>query len=60
MRYLEPEKYYEIAQLVAQTKADREETVNLLIDKISKDVQKSGIKAQITGRAKHYYSILQK
>ena len=40
LRYLEPEKYYEIAQLVAQTKADREETVNLLIDKISKDVQK--------------------
>lgn len=41
LRYLEPEKYYEIAQLVAQTKADREETVNLLIDKISKDVQKT-------------------
>ncbi len=60
LRYLEPEKYYEIAQLVAQTKADREETVNLLIDKISKDVQKSGINAQITGRAKHYYSIFAK
>ncbi|MDE6138454.1 MAG: bifunctional (p)ppGpp synthetase/guanosine-3',5'-bis(diphosphate) 3'-pyrophosphohydrolase, partial [Candidatus Gastranaerophilales bacterium] len=60
LRYLEPEKYYEIAQLVAQTKADREETVNLLIDKISKDVQKSGIQAQITGRAKHYYSIFAK
>lgn len=60
LRYLEPEKYYEIAQLVAQTKADREETVNLLIDKISKDVQKNGINAQITGRAKHYYSIYAK
>lgn len=60
LRYLEPDKYYEIAQLVAQTKADREETVNLLIDKISKDVQKNGINAQITGRAKHYYSIYAK
>jgi len=60
LRYLEPEKYYEIAQLVAQTKADREETVNLLIDKISQDVKKSGINAQITGRAKHYYSIYAK
>src|SRR5574344_2994788 len=30
LRYLEPEKYYEIAQLVAQTKADREVTVNML------------------------------
>lgn len=60
LRYLEPDKYYEIAQLVAQTKADREETVNLLIDKISKDVKQSGINAQITGRAKHYYSIYAK
>ena len=60
LKYIEPEKYYEIVQLVAQTKADREETVNLLIDKISQDVKKSGIDAQITGRAKHYYSIYAK
>ncbi len=60
LKYLEPDKYYEIVQLVAQTKAAREETVNLLIDKISQDVKKSGIEAQITGRAKHYYSIYAK
>lgn len=60
LKYLEPEKYYEIVQLVAQTKSAREETVNLLIDKISQDVKKSGIDAQITGRAKHYYSIYAK
>ena len=60
LRYLEPDKYFEIAQLVSQTKAEREMTVNLLIEKISSDVQKSGINAQITGRAKHYYSIYSK
>ena len=60
LKYLEPEKYYEIAQLVAQTKSDRELTVNMLIEKISKDVQRNGINAQITGRAKHYYSIYAK
>ena len=60
LRYLEPDKYFEIAQLVSQTKAEREMTVQLLIDKISKDVKKSGINAQITGRAKHYYSIYSK
>ena len=60
LRYLEPEKYFEIAQLVSQTKAEREMTVKLLIDKISQDVKKSGINAQITGRAKHYYSIYSK
>ena len=60
LRYLEPDKYFEIAQLVSQTKAEREETVKLLIDRISQDVKKSGINAQITGRAKHYYSIYSK
>jgi len=60
LKYLEPDKYYEIVQLVSQKKAEREDTVNLLIEKISADVEKSGIKAQITGRAKHYYSIYSK
>ena len=60
LKYLHPDKYYEIAQLVSQKKAEREMTVKLLIDKISKDVKASGINAQITGRAKHYYSIYSK
>ncbi len=60
LRYLEPDKYFEIARLVSQTKADREATVKILIDKITADVKKAGINAQITGRAKHYYSIYSK
>ncbi|MFI3301365.1 MAG: bifunctional (p)ppGpp synthetase/guanosine-3',5'-bis(diphosphate) 3'-pyrophosphohydrolase [Candidatus Gastranaerophilales bacterium] len=60
LRYLEPEKYFEIAQLVSQTKASREETVKLLIKQIQTDVKKNGINAQITGRAKHYFSIYSK
>lgn len=60
LRYLHPDRYYEIAQLVAQKKAERELTVKLLIEKISQEVKQSGINAQITGRAKHYYSIYSK
>lgn len=60
LKYLHPDKYYEIAQLVSQKKAERELAVNMLIDKISKDVKASGINAKITGRAKHYYSIYKK
>ena len=37
LKYLHPDKYYEIAQLVSQKKAEREMTVKLLIDKISKE-----------------------
>ncbi len=60
LKYLHPDKYYEIAQLVSQKKAEREITVKFLIDSISKDVKASGINATITGRAKHYYSIYKK
>src|SRR5574344_870278 len=60
LRYLHPDKYYEIAQLVSQTKAEREKTVSMLIEKISQDVKENGINAKISGRAKHYYSIYSK
>src|SRR5574344_941687 len=60
LRYLHPDKYYEIAQLVSQKKVEREQTVQLLIDKITHTLKQSKIKAQITGRAKHYYSIYSK
>lgn len=60
LRYLHPDKYYEIAQLVSQKKAERDLTVNMLIEKITQDVKKNGINASITGRAKHYYSIYSK
>ena len=60
LKYLHPDKYYEIAQLVSQKKAEREMTVKLLIDQITQDVKVSGINAKITGRAKHYYSIYKK
>ena len=60
LRYLNPEKYYEIAKLVAETKAMRDSTVNALIEVISKELEKNKIKAKIKGRAKHYNSIYNK
>ena len=60
LRYLHPDKYFEIAQLVAQKKAERDLTVKLLIDKIGANLKQNGIHAEITGRAKHYYSIYNK
>ncbi len=60
LRYLDPEKYYEIAKLVAETKAMRDSTVNALIETIKKELEKHKIEASIKGRAKHYYSIYNK
>lgn len=60
LRYLYPEKYYEIAKLVSETKAMRDSTVNSLIETIKRELEKHKIKATIKGRAKHYYSIYNK
>lgn len=60
LRYLNPEKYYEIAKLVAETKSMRDAAVSALIETISKELDKCKIKASIKGRAKHYYSIYTK
>ena len=60
LRYLYPEKYYEIAKLVAETKSMRDSTVNALIEKIKAELEKHKLKVTIKGRAKHYYSIYNK
>lgn len=60
LRYINPEKYYEIAQLVAQNKNEREHIVNAIIDKIQSNLKNLNIQATITGRAKNFYSIYNK
>ena len=60
LRYINPEKYYEIAKLVAQTKNDRDAAISAFIDNIRASLEENGIHAQINGRAKHYYSIYKK
>lgn len=60
LRYINPEKYFEIAQLVAQSKAERDQTVQAIITKIQSSLKNMGIEATITGRAKSYYSIYAK
>ena len=60
LRYIDPEKYYQIAKMVAQTKNERAALVNSLIDITKQHLEQNGVKATIYGRAKHYYSIYNK
>jgi relA/spoT family protein len=60
LRYLNPEKYFEIAQLVALKKAERDATIQVLVEKIGQMLKQHKIKAAISGRSKHYYSIYAK
>ncbi len=57
---LHPRKYNEIKGLVAQQRDERERYVTQAGDYLSKELDELGIEAQISGRAKHFYSIYSK
>jgi GTP diphosphokinase / guanosine-3',5'-bis(diphosphate) 3'-diphosphatase len=57
---LHPRKYAEIKQLVAQQRTEREDFVEEAGHFLSDELKKVGIEAEISGRAKHFYSIYTK
>ncbi|MGD0877070.1 MAG: bifunctional (p)ppGpp synthetase/guanosine-3',5'-bis(diphosphate) 3'-pyrophosphohydrolase [Anaerolineales bacterium] len=59
-RYTNPEKYKEIAEQLAVRRESRETEIQQIIDAISKLLKEAGVKAEISGRPKHIYSIYKK
>jgi GTP pyrophosphokinase len=57
---LYPKRYDEIVRLVAERAPSRDTYLSEVIDRINGDLRAGGIKASVTGRPKHYYSIYQK
>ena len=57
---LHPRKYDEIKKLVAQQRNEREYYVSDAGEFLAGELRKVGIEAQISGRAKHFYSIYSK
>jgi GTP diphosphokinase / guanosine-3',5'-bis(diphosphate) 3'-diphosphatase len=57
---LHPRKYKEIKQLVAQQRDEREVYVSQAGEFLGEELQAVGIEAEISGRAKHFYSIYTK
>nr|MCU0266056.1 bifunctional (p)ppGpp synthetase/guanosine-3',5'-bis(diphosphate) 3'-pyrophosphohydrolase [Actinomycetes bacterium] len=57
---LYPKMYDEIVRLVAERSPKRDEFLGEVIDIVSGDFRNAKIKALVTGRPKHYYSIYQK
>lgn len=58
--YLEPAKFQQISKMVAESRSAREAYLEQSIDLLRTELDKVGIKAQISGRPKHLYSIYQK
>src|SRR6187401_3686197 len=59
-KYLEPEKYRKLVDMLADRRRARESFINKSIGILRKELAKVGITAEISGRPKHLYSIANK
>ncbi|MFH8938531.1 GTP pyrophosphokinase [Streptomyces griseosporeus] len=57
---LYPKMYDEIVRLVAERAPKRDEYLAKVIDEVQSDLRAARIRATVTGRPKHYYSVYQK
>jgi guanosine-3',5'-bis(diphosphate) 3'-pyrophosphohydrolase len=59
-RYVNPEKYKEIAEQLTDKRPDRESQMEEIKENLVKMLERNNIKAEISGRPKHIYSIYKK
>ncbi len=60
LRYLHPEEFKDLVVKVSQKTAERESTINAVIEHIKESLKTMNLEYDIYGRAKHYYSIYRK
>ena len=59
-KYLYPEEYRELVEGIDKKREERLKFIDLIMDQIKAELKKQKIEAEITGRAKHLYSIYRK
>ncbi|WP_377888352.1 RelA/SpoT family protein [Alkalihalobacillus sp. R86527] len=60
LRYLNPQQYYRIVNLMQKKREEREGFVHEVVGEIQERVKEVSINAEISGRPKHIYSIYRK
>ena len=59
-KYMYPEKYYDLVESINKKKDERLTFIEKIMDDIRVQLKKQRIDAEVTGRAKHLYSIYRK
>ena len=60
LRYLDPDAYYELVRLVGMKREEREQLIYQVTQELKSRLSNAGIKCEIDGRPKHFYSIYKK
>ena len=60
LRYLEPDMYKKVATLLDERRVDREQYIADVLTQLRQELSQAGIKAEVTGRPKHIFSIINK
>lgn len=60
LRYIDRDAYYELVGAISQKRSERESYLEEVVVQIQNKIREMGIKAEIEGRPKHFYSIYRK
>ena len=59
-QHMNPEEYRKISRMLASKRGEREEYIQRVVGVLENDLEAAGVRAQVTGRPKHFYSIHRK
>ena len=60
LRYIHPEEYYDLVNMIAEKRVEREKFISRIIEELKENLDKANIDSDIEGRPKHFYSIYRK
>ena len=60
LKYLRPEVYFDLVEKVKERKSEREQYVEDIVKDVETHIESAGIKGEVNGRVKHFFSIYKK